>query len=68
MHFSDASRWTNNLYFIEPQWLCQMMARVVTVREINPYITEQGVLSAENASRLFPEETYPVEFLDRYFK
>jgi len=68
MHFSDANGFTNNLYFIDPEWLCQMMARVVTIREVNPYIDEQGVLSKANASRLFPKETYPVEFLDRYFK
>ena len=68
MHFSDASGSTSNLYFIDPEWLCQMMARVVTIREVNPYINEHGVLLKSDAAKLFPKDTYPVEFLDRYFK
>ncbi|XP_066910752.1 leucine-rich repeat serine/threonine-protein kinase 2-like isoform X2 [Clytia hemisphaerica] len=68
MHFSDASGTINNLYFIDPQWLCQMMARVVTIREINPWIDEHGVLPKEKSSQLFPNDKFPLEFLDRYFK
>ena len=28
------------LYFIDPQWLSDMLARIVTVREINPFVKE----------------------------
>lgn len=67
MNFSDPNGFTSNLYFINPQWLCQMMARVVTIREINPYITPEGILSKKHSTELFPRDVYPQEFLDRYF-
>ncbi|XP_057306115.1 leucine-rich repeat serine/threonine-protein kinase 2-like isoform X1 [Hydractinia symbiolongicarpus] len=68
LHFDDISCNLSHLYFIDPQWLCKMMARVVTVKEINPYIDEFGIMLKENAVHLFPERTYPKEFLDRYFR
>uniref|UniRef100_A0A1I8FGG9 COR domain-containing protein n=1 Tax=Macrostomum lignano TaxID=282301 RepID=A0A1I8FGG9_9PLAT len=34
LHFDDSTYRLNNLYFIDPQWLCRMMAQIVTVKEI----------------------------------
>ena len=28
----------NHLYFIDPQWLCDMLAHVVTIPEVNRFI------------------------------
>ena len=28
----------NHLYFVDPQWLCDMLAHVVTVPEVNRFI------------------------------
>lgn len=36
LHFEDSSL-LNDLYFINPQWLCSMLAKLVTVRENNPF-------------------------------
>lgn len=35
LHYEDAT--LRDLYFLDPQWLCDMLAHVVTVREINPF-------------------------------
>lgn len=35
LHYEDSS--LKDLYFLDPQWLCDMLAHVVTIREINPY-------------------------------
>lgn len=35
LHYEDAT--LKDLYFLDPQWLCDMLAHVVTIREINPY-------------------------------
>lgn len=35
LHYEDAT--LRNLYFLDPQWLCDMLAHVVTIREINPF-------------------------------
>lgn len=35
LHYDDAT--LKELYFLDPQWLCDMLAHVVTIREINPF-------------------------------
>ena len=36
LHYDDPL--LRDLYFLDPQWLCDMLAHVVTVREVNPHI------------------------------
>ena len=38
LHFEDPL--LSDLYFVDPQWLCDMLAHVVTVREINPLVRD----------------------------
>lgn len=35
LHYDDAT--LKDLYFLDPQWLCDVLAHVVTIREINPF-------------------------------
>ena len=35
LHFDDSL--LSDLYFVNPQWLCSMLANVVTVQERNPF-------------------------------
>ena len=41
LHYDDPA--LRDLYFVDPQWLCDMLAHVVTVRSVNPFI-KNGVL------------------------
>ena len=43
LHYDDSSMQLSQLYFIDPEWLCRMMAQIVTVHEINPFINVSGV-------------------------
>lgn len=36
LHYEDSSL-LNDLYFINPQWLCSMLAKLITVKEYNPF-------------------------------
>ena len=36
LHYDDSL--LRDLYFLDPQWLCDMLAHVVTIREVNPHI------------------------------
>ena len=38
LHFEDPM--LQDFYFVDPQWLCDVMAHIVTVREINPFIKD----------------------------
>lgn len=36
LHYQDAA--LNDLYFLDPQWLCDMLAHVVSIKEVNQYV------------------------------
>ena len=38
LHYEDPL--LANFYFVDPQWLCDMLAHIITVREINPFVKE----------------------------
>jgi hypothetical protein len=35
IHYNDVA--LNDIFFLDPQWLCDILATVVTIREINPF-------------------------------
>ena len=43
LHYEDPL--LSNLYFMDPQWLCDMLARIVVVRDsINPLVSDGRLL------------------------
>ncbi|XP_068156290.1 LOW QUALITY PROTEIN: leucine-rich repeat serine/threonine-protein kinase 1 [Drosophila tropicalis] len=50
LHYDDAT--LRDFYFLDPQWLCDMLAHVVTVREINPF-APTGVMKLDDLQLLF---------------
>ncbi|XP_070508188.1 leucine-rich repeat serine/threonine-protein kinase 1 isoform X2 [Chironomus tepperi] len=50
LHYDDAT--LRDLYFLDPQWLCDMLAHVVTIREINPF-ARNGIMKIEDLAMLF---------------
>ena len=67
MHFDDPGLKLSDCYFIHPEWLSQMMAQVVTVPEVNPFV-DQGVLDRKNLPMLFRGERFPEAFIDNYLR
>ena len=43
LHYEDPL--LADFYFVDPQWLCDMLAHIITVREINPFIREGETLT-----------------------
>ncbi|ALC46696.1 Lrrk [Drosophila busckii] len=50
LHYDDAT--LRDYYFLDPQWLCDMLAHVVTVREINPF-APTGLMKLDDLQLLF---------------
>ncbi|XP_021920937.1 leucine-rich repeat serine/threonine-protein kinase 1 isoform X3 [Zootermopsis nevadensis] len=50
LHYDDAT--LKDLYFLDPQWLCDMLAHVVTIREINPF-ARTGVMKLDDLKHVF---------------
>ena len=72
IHYDDMNQDLQDFYFIDPKWLCELMARVVTLREVNPFIIN-GILNRKDFAvtfkgERFPEENYPqfIRLLNRF--
>lgn len=50
MHYNDTG--LRDLFFLEPQWLCDVLASVITVREINPFAA-RGIMKIADLQVLF---------------
>lgn len=58
MHYDDPNQDLQDLYFIDPQWLCELMAQIVTLQEVNRYI-RNGILNLGNLPQIFKGENFP---------
>ena len=65
LHYNDRSHNLNELYFIDPRWLCDMMSQVVTVKEKNPYV-KNGILHSTDIPVLFKDKRFPWEYFEQY--
>ncbi|KOX77506.1 Leucine-rich repeat serine/threonine-protein kinase 1 [Melipona quadrifasciata] len=54
LHYDDAT--LKDLYFLDPQWLCDMLAHVVTIREINPF-ARCGIMKLDDIQHVFKSST-----------
>lgn len=54
LHYEDST--LRDLYFLDPQWLCDMLAHVVTIREINPF-AKNGIMKIEDLKHLFKSQS-----------
>ena len=50
LHYDDAT--LDDLYFLDPQWLCDFLSSIITVREINPFATN-GIMKMDDLQHLF---------------
>lgn len=41
LHYDDTYSKLSNLYFLNPEWLCQLMGRVITIQEVNPALARR---------------------------
>ena len=65
LHYDDRSNRINELYFIDPRWLCKMMSEIVTVRERNPFV-KNGILHSRDVPFLFRDPRFPWQYFERY--
>ena len=65
LHYDDRKNNLDELYFVDPRWLCDMMSTVVTIEERNPFI-KNGIITQAELSLLYRSKQFPSEFLDQY--
>ena len=65
LHYDDRSHNLHELYFMDPHWLCDMMSKVVTVKERNPFI-KNGILYSKDIHLLFKDDQFPWKYFKQY--
>ena len=67
LHFDDHRHNLDDLYFVNPQWLCKLMSTVITVKERNKYVKD-GRITKSDFKWLFKQASndYSEEFLEQY--
>lgn len=54
IHYNDVA--LNDLFFLDPQWLCNVLSTVVAIREINPFAAK-GIMKINDLQVLFKGST-----------
>ena len=65
LHYDDRKHNLDDLYFVDPCWLCDLMSTVVTIKERNPFV-KQGILRSKNIPLLFKDKRFPYDYFKEY--
>ncbi|XP_065198340.1 leucine-rich repeat serine/threonine-protein kinase 1-like isoform X2 [Sycon ciliatum] len=65
LHYDDPS--LNDFYFLDPQWLCDMLAHVVTVDAVHTFV-KNGILQVKNYGQIFKSNSFPNDHIGQYEK
>ena len=65
LHYDDHGHNLHELYFVDPRWLCDMMSKVVTIKERNPFV-KNGILYSKDIPMLFKDKQFPWQFFEQY--
>ncbi|CAL1529200.1 unnamed protein product [Lymnaea stagnalis] len=62
-HYDDLP--LRDLFFLDPQWLCDQLAKVITIKEINNF-PQRGVMRLSNLEFLFKSSTFQAQHIKVY--
>ena len=65
VHYEDHKHNLDDLYFVDPCWLCDLMSKVVTIKEQNLYV-KQGILRSKHIPLVFKHRQFPDEYFGQY--
>ena len=65
LHYDDPGSNLHELYFVDPRWLCDMMSKVVTIKERNPFV-KHGILYSKDIPVLFRDKQFPWQYFEQY--
>ena len=65
LHYDDRKNNLDDLYFVDPRWLCDLMSTIVTVKERNPYV-KKGILHSKYIPLLFKNQHFPSKYFQQY--
>ena len=68
LHYNDHLKGLNNLYFIDPVWLADMLAHIITVPQKHSFV-QNGILVEARLKIIFHgHRDYPEQYLQQYMQ
>ncbi|XP_017652783.2 leucine-rich repeat serine/threonine-protein kinase 2 isoform X2 [Nannospalax galili] len=69
LHFQDPALQLSDLYFVEPKWLCKVMAQILTVKVEGCLRHPKGIISRRDVEKfLSKKKRFPKNYMAQYFK
>ncbi|XP_007941343.1 leucine-rich repeat serine/threonine-protein kinase 2 [Orycteropus afer afer] len=69
LHFQDPALQLSDLYFVEPKWLCKVMAQILTVKVEGGPKHPKGIISRRDVEKfLSKKRRFPKNYMAQYFK
>ena len=65
LYYDDHGSDLQELYFVDPRWLCDMISKVVTIKEKNPFV-KSGILYSKDIPMLFKDKQFPWQYFEQY--
>jgi len=65
LHFDDRRHHLNDLYFVDPRWLYDIMSTVITYSQRNLYVN-QGILRSSSILMLVKDKHFPTKYFQQY--
>ncbi|XP_042533479.1 leucine-rich repeat serine/threonine-protein kinase 2 isoform X2 [Dipodomys spectabilis] len=69
LHFQDPALQLSDLYFVDPKWLCKVMAQILTVKVEGYPKHPKGIISRKDVEKfLSKKKRFPKNYMIQYFK
>ncbi|KAM4677991.1 LOW QUALITY PROTEIN: leucine-rich repeat serine/threonine-protein kinase 2-like [Discoglossus pictus] len=69
LHFEDPALQLRDLYFVDPQWLCKIMAQILTVKVHGCQRYPKGIIHCTDVENfLSKKRKFPKNYMSQYFK
>ncbi|XP_043824510.1 leucine-rich repeat serine/threonine-protein kinase 2 isoform X2 [Dromiciops gliroides] len=69
LHFQDPALQLSDLYFVEPKWLCKMMAQILTVKVEGFAKYPKGIIQRSDVEKFLSKKSrFPKNYMSQYFK
>ncbi|RMC10325.1 hypothetical protein DUI87_13127 [Hirundo rustica rustica] len=69
LHFQDPALQLRDLYFVDPKWLCKIMAQILMVKVEGSSKYPKGIVKRSDVEKfLLKKSKFPIIYMSQYFK